>query len=216
MRMREPLRVASETSEAYLYQHSSETWSIIPRREITGDGKPCVEGNFRTQRLFISLCVVYLKILSTPETLYRGIIGWQWRRQSLNFSRVSQHLTNQKVHYLVHKARHSLLFWARQICFSSYCSVYSRCYATVMSDPFLGNGLVKTLPWQRLHMQRRKRCIVYAVRAEEKTGATISVKLCKEGCEGKTKELVQSGRHLGTQSVKLSSAREPEKRWRCN
>jgi hypothetical protein len=50
---------------------------------------------------------------------------------------------------------------------SKYCSVYSRCYATivrwtVISETFLGNGSVNTLP-----RQRGKRGIVYAVRAKE-------------------------------------------------
>jgi hypothetical protein len=42
-----------------------------------------------------------------------------------------------------------------------YCSVYSRCYATivrwaVISEPFLGNGSVNTSPRQRLRIQRGK------------------------------------------------------------
>jgi hypothetical protein len=36
-----------------------------------------------------------------------------------------------------------------------------------MLDPFLGNGSVNTFPRQRLLMQRGKRGVAYAVRAEE-------------------------------------------------
>jgi hypothetical protein len=53
-----------------------------------------------------------------------------------------------------------------------FINVYSRCYATILrwsviSDPFPGNGSVNTFPQQRLHMQRWKRGVVYAVRDEE-------------------------------------------------
>jgi hypothetical protein len=56
--------------------------------------------------------------------------------------------------------------------FKKYCSVYSRCYATILrwaviSEMFLGNGSVNTSPWQRLRIQWGKRCAIYAVRAEE-------------------------------------------------
>jgi hypothetical protein len=55
---------------------------------------------------------------------------------------------------------------------SSYCSVYSRCYATivrrsVISDSFLGNSSINMFPWQRSRKQRGKRYVVYAVRAQE-------------------------------------------------
>jgi hypothetical protein len=56
-----------------------------------------------------------------------------------------------------------------------YCSVYSRCYATIVrlafiSDHFPGNGSVNTFPRQWLRMQRRKRGVAYAVRAKENRG----------------------------------------------
>jgi hypothetical protein len=65
-----------------------------------------------------------------------------------------------------------------------YCSVYSRCYATivrwtVISDPFLGNGSVNTFPLQRLRMQWGKPdCRLRGPRRgviKKKTGATKSV-----------------------------------------
>lgn len=50
--------------------------------------------------------------------------------------------------------------------------VYSRCYATivvwaVISDPFLGSGLINSFPRQRLRMQWRKCDVFYTVHAEE-------------------------------------------------
>lgn len=53
-----------------------------------------------------------------------------------------------------------------------YCSMCSRCYATivrwaVLSEPFLDKGSLNTFPRQWLRIERGKRSVVYAVRAEE-------------------------------------------------
>jgi hypothetical protein len=68
------------------------------------------------------------------------------------------------------------------------------CYSTIVrwaaiSVAFVGNVSVSTFPWQRLRIQRGKRGVIYAVHAED-------LKRRESG-----------------QSVKLSSAREAEKRW---
>jgi hypothetical protein len=107
------------------------------------------------------------------------------------FHKYSSPLPTSEFMYL-----HSFICTLFFVCELQYCSIYSHCYTTivrwaVISDPFLGNGLVNTFLQQRLRMQWGKRSY-----------------LCGP-CRGVIKKRTEA-------TSQLSSAREAEKRWHCS